>query len=98
MKLGSSCPDRKKALIGLLLNELVPKLLENSEKIDKCFRLKESVIEMDDPYMPRYQLFTIEEIPTYLETIKIPNPELYSMYKNNKYNFKERIRILFKGR
>lgn len=97
MKLRSSCPDRKKALIGLLLDELVPKLLENGENIDKCFRLKESAIEIDKLYMSGSQsMFEIEEIPIYQEKLIISKTEPYFMYK--KYNFKERIRILFKGR
>ncbi len=92
MKLGSVSPFRKEAL-DIILHNLYERLLEE-QKIKKAFLIiEETIFEQGKE---KYY-FKMNDIAIH-EDIYIP-PKLEQIpYHSNSFTFKERIKILFKGK
>lgn len=95
IKFRAQSDDRLFAL-RRLLGGLEEKILNDTTLCDKAFRLSE--IEFYEPYTDKKIIkFSIDEIPTTVEQLTIPSRTEMSILPR-KYTFKERIRILFKGK
>lgn len=94
MSFGSKSDSRDYALYGVF-ERLQEYILNDNNLCDKAFRIYESKdIDLQNG-MPIYR-FGIREIPTEIQHLIIPTRQEISPLPG-KYNFKERIRILFKG-
>lgn len=92
MKLGSSCVFRSEALHGIL-RELDKRLIEET-RVNKAFHiLEETIFERGEEITH----FRIYEIP--IQEVCYTPPKLGRIpFHDNSYTFRERIKILFKGR
>lgn len=90
---GGSAETREEALHGVL-KEFEKDILKE-HPVDRAFRISEisieptGVFDITDLYYNRRVFFKIEEIPQ--------QNDISELFYKKKYNFKERIRILFKG-
>lgn len=92
---GGSAETREEALHGVL-KEFEKDIL-NEHSVDRTFRISEILLEptdvfdITDLYYNRRVFFKIEEV------VLPKQNDISELFYKKKYNFKERIRILFKG-
>lgn len=102
-KYGGSAETREEALY-CVLNEFEKDILSKNEFCDRTFRIYEERIYIKD--YKKYKtycdgteyIFKINEIPVTLQEFVLPKKEDIEAINNRKYNFKERIKILLKGK
>ena len=99
---GGSAETREEALHGVL-KEFEKDILKEYP-VDRAFRISEisieptDVFDITDLYYNRRVFFKIEEIPLRLqEVVLLKQNDISELFYKKKYNFKEHIRILFKG-
>lgn len=91
-KYGSESDQRNYALY-YAFERLQKDILEDNNLCNRTFRIYET---QGYEYGEKYHRFIIDEIPIEIQCLKVPNKQEIS-FLPRKYNFKERIRILFKG-
>lgn len=91
-KYGSKSDQRDCALHNVF-ERLKKDILEDNNLCNRTFRIYET---QKYEYGMKYHRFIVDEIPIEIHYLKIPNKQEISLLPR-KYNFKERIRILFKG-
>ena len=91
-KYGGEGDQRDYALYSVF-ERLQEDILEDGNLCNRAFRIYET--QEYEYGMPLYR-FVIDEIPINVQHLTIPTKQEIS-FLSRKYNFKERIRILFKG-